>query len=175
MRLTVAAIRAARSDEALFRKLSAELERRMPSELHEDLDAFVSALANLTPGLRAMAATYHLDVSMALDDLGWHFANWHHRKYCDETSRGLWELEANEVAEVFDKAYQLVLPCWDAIGDMLAVDFKVFADWYYESPLVKGLRPLNIRLWEICEQFPDFRLFQFWLDYARKYPERVVE
>ena len=175
LRLTVAAIRRTRSDDKLLDKLFAELNSRLPSELHEDLDAFVSALEGLSPGLRAMAATFKLDVSMALDDLGWHFGNWHHRGYCDETSRGLWELEAIEVATIFDEAYELVLPHWDDISDMLAVKFDVFADWYCESELHRALSPLNSLLWDICERSPDFRLFQFWLDYARKYPERVVQ
>ena len=174
MRLTAAAIRTIRANQTLLDKLFVELNRLLPSELHEDLDALVTAFEGLSPGLRAMAATYQLDVSMGLDDLGWHFANWHHRAYCDETSRGLWELEANEVAQIFDQAYRLVLPYWDAIGDMLAADSKVFVDWYYESPLEKVLSPLNVRLWEICEKLGEDRLLQFWLDYARKYPERVV-
>jgi len=29
-----------------------------------------------------MAATCKLDVSMALDDLGWHFGTWTDRRYC---------------------------------------------------------------------------------------------
>ena len=175
VRLTISAILTAQSDKALLDKLSAELTRQLSSELHDDLDALVSALEGLSPGLRAMAVTYQLDVSMALDDLGWHFANWHHRLYCDETSRGLRELGANEVAELYDSAYQAVLPYWDAIGDMLAVEFKIFSDWYHGSELEKSLSPLNNRLWDICEQSKEFRLLKFWLDYARKFPERVVE
>src|ERR1700756_281944 len=99
MVLTINGIRASRSDKQLFDKLTAELTRRLPIELHDDLSRFVQEIQSLAPGLRAMAATFKLDVSMALDDLGWHFANFHHREYCNETSRGLWELEAEEVAQ----------------------------------------------------------------------------
>jgi hypothetical protein len=117
MILTVKAIRAARSDKDLFHKLAAELTRRLPVELHDDLDRFVVEMRSLPSGLRAMAATFKLDVSMALDDLGWHFANFQHREYCHETSRGLWELGATEVAQVFDKAYEFVLPfCLTILG-----------------------------------------------------------
>jgi hypothetical protein len=175
MVLTIKSIRATRSDKQLFDKLTAELTRRLPVELHDDLDRFVEEIECLPPGLRAMAATFKLDVSMALDDLGWHFANFHHREYCNETSRAFWELEAQEVAQIFDQAYQLVLPYWDQISDMLAVEFKVFSEWYYQSDLDKALSPLNCRLWDICEKSPEFRLMQFWMLHARKHPERYVE
>jgi hypothetical protein len=45
----------------------------------------------LPPGLRAMTAIYQLDVSMALDDLGWHFGNWPDRALREETLQGLKE------------------------------------------------------------------------------------
>jgi len=175
MALTVKTIRPCRSDNALFKKLTAELTSRLPCQSHDNLDRFVEELQGLPPGLRAMAATFKLDVSMCLDDLGWHFANFHNHAYCGETSRGLWQLEANEVAQIFDKAYQLILPYWDRISDMLAIEFNMFANWYYESELNTALNPLNYRLWDICEESKDYGLMKFWLDYARKYPGRVVE
>src|SRR5579862_1320102 len=175
MRLTINGIRSAHSDKELLDKLCAELERRLPDEVWEDRDTLVAHLRMLPPGLRAMAATHSLDVSMALDDLGWHFANWHHHEFCEETSRGLLELGLNEIADWFNQAYQLVLPHWDAISDMLAVDFKVFLEWYNDSPLEKALSPLNQRLWVICDDtLPDPGLMKFWVDYARKHPARVV-
>ena len=58
---------------------------------------------------------------------------------------------------------------------MLAVEFKVFSEWYYESELDKTLSPLNNRLWDICEESPDFRLMRFWMKHAREHPERRVD
>jgi hypothetical protein len=175
MVLTIKGIRAARSDKVLFDKLTTELTRRLPVNLHDDLDLFVEEIRSFPPGLRAMAATFKLDVSMALDDLGWHFANFHHREYCNETSHGLWELEAQEVAQIFDQAYQRVLPYWGQISDMLAVDFFVFSEWYHESELEKVLSPLNRRLWGIGDLSAEFRLMRFWMEHARKHPERCVD
>jgi hypothetical protein len=109
---------------------------------------------------------------MALDDLGWHFANWHHRPYCDETLHGLKELEAHEAAEIFSDAYVLAQPYWDAIGELLAESFQRFADWYRDSELEKALDPLNRRMWDLCQ--PDYGLMAYWLSYARKYPEKVL-
>jgi hypothetical protein len=175
MYLTITDIQGAASDKVLFDRLSGELANHLPPELNDDLGAFLAKLDDLSPGLRAMAATFQLDVSMALDDLGWHFANWHHRPYCEETSRGLWELGANEVAQVFDQAYQIVLPHWDAVSGMLATGFQVFSEWYPHSELEKALGPLNNRLWDICAVSPEFGLMRYWLDYARRFPERVVQ
>jgi len=72
--LSAADLRAAADDEALEALLLAELARRLPERLRAD-DACVAQLCRLPPGLRAVAATHPLDVSVHLDDLGWHFAN----------------------------------------------------------------------------------------------------
>ena len=57
---------------------------------------------------------------------------------------------------------------------MLAVDFFVFVEWYGESELEKALSPLNCRLWDIGDLW-EFRLMQFWMEHARKHPERCVD
>ena len=90
MSLTEARIRECASDDELFELLSFELQSRLPDGEGENLDTFVERLRLLPVGLQAMAAIYQLDVSITLDDLGWHFANWHHRSYCDKT---LWALD----------------------------------------------------------------------------------
>jgi hypothetical protein len=86
--LTPEIIAGTSSDEELLKKLLAELDAAVPAELHDDLDEFVDTVRDLPPGLRAMASTYQFDVSMALDDLGWHFASWHHHGYAQETGWG---------------------------------------------------------------------------------------
>jgi anaerobic glycerol-3-phosphate dehydrogenase len=58
MVLSAATIGACACDEELFDALCGELEQRMPSKLHQDLDCFVELLPTLPPGLRAMAATF---------------------------------------------------------------------------------------------------------------------
>src|SRR5262249_23326432 len=108
-----------------------------------------------------------------LDDLGWHFANWHYRPHCEETLRGLRELEIPEAAEIFAEAYALVQPHWDKISELLKEDFQDFADWYRDSDLEKALDPLNERMWAFCKR-TKFGLLSYWVPYARKYPERVV-
>jgi hypothetical protein len=113
--LTEQFIRACADDEVMFSALSAELRRRVASEfawddVDEEFESHVARIRACPVGLRAMAAVHPLDVSMTLDDLGWHFANWHYRPHCDETLRRLRELEITEAADIFAKAYALAQP-----------------------------------------------------------------
>ncbi len=163
------------SDETLFDQLTAELQRRLPFVVQEDYDLLVPAIRSLPRGLRAMASTHRLDVSMAMNDLGWHFFNFCDRPFNEEIVWGLRELEVVEVAEIFGLARGFVEPHWDEIGHLRANGRKAFADWYSKSDLKQTLNPLNSRLWAICELSKDYGLMQFWLDYARKYPDRLSE
>jgi hypothetical protein len=174
MKLTEAKIKACKNDQQLFKALTAELERQIPIGLREDLEIFVKHIRRIPPGLRAMAATHQLDVSIALDDLGWHFANHHHKPYCEETLWGLKELGARESADIFSASYRLVLPFWDEIGSLISKDFKLFIDWYNDSELEKALAPLNKQMYQLWESLKDYGLMKYWLIYARKYPEKVI-
>jgi len=69
MVLTESFIRACDNDDALFRAGP----EPAPRELDWDTKGHLARMRALPPGLRAMIAIYELDVSMALDDLGWHF------------------------------------------------------------------------------------------------------
>src|SRR5215470_7840941 len=92
------------SDDELFKLLGQELQNRISAQ--RGSPEFVSEIQTLPNGLRAMAATYELDVSLALDDLGWHFGNWHNQDLAEETARGLEELGARELAQVFRRAFE---------------------------------------------------------------------
>jgi hypothetical protein len=85
------------SDEGLFKLLGAELECRI--SVNRNSPAFLMEIQKLPIGLRGMAATYELDVSLTLDDLGWHFGNWHDLALAEETAHGLEILEAQELSD----------------------------------------------------------------------------
>lgn len=175
MSLSADKIKLAKSDRELFQLLSDELQRRLPKSVHEDRDALCVAMRALPPGLRAMAATHRLDVSMAMDDLGWHFANFFHPGLCDETELGLRELEAIEVVGIFQQARMEFERHWQMAGAGSLESLSRFKDWYAPSGLEAALDLLNRRLWEICSESPDYGLMQFWLNYARKYPGNLVD
>jgi hypothetical protein len=174
MKLTEAKIKACNTDKELFNEITAELERQIPVELKRDLKAFVNHIRRLPAGLRAMAATHELDVSITLDDLGWHFANHHYKPYCEETLWGLKELDAQEAAYIFSASFELVLPYWEKIGSLVNKDFKLFIDWYNDSELEKALAPLNHKIWNLLEPLEDYGLMSYWLVYARKYPAKLI-
>lgn len=172
MPLTIGQIAEATGHDRLFELIGLELTERLPNAEGDDLDAFLASTRRLPVGLRAMAATYQLDVSMTLDDCGWHFANWHHRAYCDETQWALRELDAFEHADLFAQAYAAALPFWDTIGGLVAEDFDDFVAWYPGSGLEAATMPMTEKLWTLQER--DNGLFGCWTRYARKYPERMV-
>jgi hypothetical protein len=173
MALTEEFIRKCTEDEALYRALADELERRIAPELSWDKDGHVERMRACPVGLRAMAAVHPLDVEMALGDLGSYFINWLHRPHCEETLAGLRELEIAEAAEIFGQAYAVALPHWATLEYLRKGDANEFGDWYGGSDLEKALEPLNDRMWEFCDRTKS-GLLSYWVPYARKYPERVV-
>jgi hypothetical protein len=85
MALTEARIRQCAGHDELLELLFSDLRTRLPPEEPFHMGRFLQQIRTVPVGLRAMAVTFELDVSMALDDLGWHFGNWGHRPYCDQT------------------------------------------------------------------------------------------
>jgi hypothetical protein len=177
MALTIAQLRKAKSDEEIFQILKAELNELFPPASREDNAVFLSRLQEAPRGLRAMAATFELDVSMALDDLAWHFVNHHDLDLCMETSNGLRELEATEAAELFDAAFAIVRSRWDELQIVAQKEDLGSAnahDWLDETGIQKQIDPLTQRMWKLLEQWRDHGLMHYWITYARTDPDRCV-
>jgi hypothetical protein len=175
MALTVAQIQAAKSDNELVRLLMAELNLLFPRELRKDPIVYLSKLQTAPQGLRAMAATFNLDVSMSLDDLAWHFVNHHDFNLYEETLRGLQELEAAEAAEIFAEAYSIMEPFWNELEAVASANnSENVHDWLDKNGIQKRIDPLNKRLWNLLNQWKDHGLMHYWIDYARKHPQQCV-
>lgn len=175
MALTANQILNAHSDADLLRLLQSELNLVFPIESRRDVPVFLSKLQTAPRGLRAMAATFELDVSMALDDLAWHFVNYHSLDWYEETSQGLRELEAVEAAELFEKAFAAIKPHWIELGGMVqGKDFSAIHAWLDAIGIQKLIDPLNKQMWKLLGQWPKEGLMHYWVTYARKYPERCV-
>jgi hypothetical protein len=168
--LTEAQIREASTHDALLNLIFSDLQLRLPDR-RPHLDGYLERARRIPVGLRAMAATFELDVSLTLDDAAWHFSNWYHRGYTEETLWGLWELEAFEYAELFGRVYDIALTYWDKIGAALGTDN--FGDWYHGSELEKATMPLTSRMWDLQEI--DKGIFGCWTKYARQYPHRLID
>ncbi len=173
MSLTLASIQAAADDNSLFQLLSDELSEQFPPELQQDRERFLLALKKAPPGLRSMAGTHDLDGSMALDDLAWHFLNHNDERFLRETVSSLRQLEAAEAAEVFLVAWDMVKPYLSEIRthDWEADELHEYLD---RTGIQEKVDPLSERMWAISARCGDLGLMQFWVNYARKYPERCV-
>jgi hypothetical protein len=173
MILNVAEIEAAKDDEQLFTLLSSTLGELFPPDLQGNREQFLAALAKAPRGLRAMAGMYDLDVSMSLDDLAWHFGNHSDERFLNETATSLRELEAVEVADIFVSAWEIVKPHLSEIQNK-DWEVKEFTEYLEKTGIKSKINPLNERMWAICSQAGKRGLMQYWLTYARKYPERCV-
>jgi len=171
--LSTESIREAESDEALFDLLSGELQRLLPDAVQEDRDIYHATLASLPRGLRAMAGIHFFDVSMAMDDLAWHFGNQNDERDLTETLDGLRELELTLVADCFEKMWEFMRPHMAALrsGDFGGKDFS---DWLLDIGAQSFAKPMNTTIWNYCKQAGDLGLLSCWPKYARKYPERCI-
>jgi hypothetical protein len=151
------------SNEEVFDLLCKELSRRLRDREGPE---FVGAIRKLPVGLRAMAATFELDVSICLDDLGWHFGNWHDEELAEETAIGLEELGAAELAGYFREAYGHARKYWSE----LASDH--WMEWYHGSALEEAVMPLNRAVYALLKERWS-GIFSYWVEYARKYPEKI--
>lgn len=160
----------ASEDEALFQLLSSEIARRIGDPEPDDLDALLVAIRKLPRGLRAMASTYDLDVSMTLDDLGFHFANYPSVPLAMETSAGLRELGASDAADLVECALSVARPYWAFIKS------PDFAATYANSPLEAALDPINVEFWRLYGPTSEreHSLLDLWPRYARADPDAVV-
>ena len=128
--------------------------------------ALAEEIRRLPPGLRAMAATHHLDVSLTLDDIGWHFLNFGHPSHVEETERGLRELGLPDVADMFREAYALIGPHLPEIrrpgGDYCAV--------IEQAGHTKRIDELSSQARTVLG---DQGIYRRWAAYAREHPGRV--
>jgi len=174
MALTIQQICSTNSEGELFKLLGSELQQLFPPELENDPVVFLSRLHAAPAGLRAMAVTYELDVSMAMDDLAWHFINHHSSlELAEETIAGLNELEASEAAEIFEEALAILKPHWEDLEN--ALQSKNARDWLDAKGIQNQMKSLNTRMWKQLEQFGENGLLSLWVAYARKRPERCVQ
>ncbi len=118
-----------------------------------------------------MAATHCLDVSMTLDDLGWHFGNHRDLKLYEETRNGLRELGLSEMAELFEEAYSIMAPHW---SEMIKLSADEWISWYSDSGVKKQIEPLDRSFSSLMDKLPHRSILDQWVAYTRRFPERVV-
>ena len=88
-------------DAGLLKEIQQLLTTTVAGDPYGDDGAFAASIAVLPPGLRAMAATHWLDISLTLDSITWHFGNFGEPQLIAETEAGLRELGLHELASCF--------------------------------------------------------------------------
>ncbi len=158
------------TDEKLLDEIFSALETSLgsdPDPYGED-GSYAAVISGLPVGLRAMAATHHLDVSLTMDDIGWHFLNFGEPGLVRETETGLRELGLEEMANCFVEAHAIVSPLKPEIND---------ADGFYESLETRGLmdriNELTNKASGMLPTLGGSPIYAAWVKYARAHPEKV--
>ena len=158
------------TDEDLLKELFATLSKSVDplANAYSDDGSYAAAIRHLPIGLRAMAATHHLDVSLTLDDIGWHFLNFGEPGLVRDTEAGLRELGLNDMADWFAEAYAIVNP--------LRPEIAAGGD-YDECLTIHGQMD---RIDELSQKARDKEptpnksaIYGAWVRYAREHPENV--
>lgn len=97
-------------DAGLEKELRTILTARAVGNPYGSDGDFARNLKSLPIGLRAMAATHWLDISLTLDSLTWHFGNFGEPGLVAATEAGLLELGLLELAWCFHEAKKLMMP-----------------------------------------------------------------
>ncbi|MGA8408863.1 MAG: hypothetical protein WB680_16925 [Candidatus Acidiferrales bacterium] len=160
----------AKDDAGLLKDIRELLTARAVGDPYGTDASFASNIALLPPGLRAMAATHWLDLSLTLDSITWHFGNFGEPHLVAETEAGLRELGLHDLAVCFAEAKELMLPL---LAQRTEADGGL-----YEILDLAGLRTradeLNERAWALDNLGPGKSLiYETWIRYTRQHPERV--
>ena len=126
----------------------------------------------LPAGLRAMAATYHLDVSLTLDDIGWHFGNFGAPDFVQETEAGLVELGLKDLAKWFAEAHSIVSSLRPALTED-ANYYEVIREAGVEERLGILNRMAIAGDTTAGSDVGGSAIFAAWVRYARAHPETL--
>lgn len=160
----------ANDDAGLKEELEKLLTARALGDPYSAEGSFATTIALLPPGLRAMAATHWLDISLTLDSITWHFGNFGEPKLVAETEAGLRELGLNELASVFAEAKELMLPLLSQRSEADGDPYEILE----RAGLKTRGDALDQKAWALDNLGPGKSIiYEAWIQYARQHPERV--
>lgn len=159
-----------KDDAGLKTELEELLTARAAGDPYSPDGSFSANIARLPPGLRAMAATHWLDISLTLDSITWHFGNFGEPHLVAETEAGLHELGLDDLASCFVEAQELMTP-------LLARRTEADGDPYEivkRAGLEKRADELHQRAWALDDRGSGKSvIYEAWIRYTRQHPERV--
>jgi hypothetical protein len=159
-------------DEHLLEEIFSILGKGVHADPYSDDGSYATAIRQLPVGLRAMAATHHLDISLTLDDIGWHFLNFGEAGLVAETESGLRVLGLNDLAEWFAEALRIMRPRLSEIkepGD--------YIERLTRHGCMQRINELTDKAHEkgteCGEQESGGPIYEAWVMYARRHPGEV--
>ena len=159
-----------KDDAGLQKELMKLLTARAVGNPYSTDGSFAGTIVLLPPGLRAMAATHWLDISLTLDSITWHFGNFGEPLLVAETEAGLRELGLHELALCFVEAKELMLPLLGQRSEADGDPYEILE----RAGLTARADELDQRAWALDNVGPDRSLiYEAWIRYTRQYPERV--
>jgi len=157
-------------DEKVLEALQAILTERIAGDPYSPDGSFAHQLASLPLGLRAMAATHWLDISLTLDSITWHFGNFGERGLVAATEAGLIELGLTDLAVCFREAREVVLPLLAERTD----EDKDLYDYYALKGCASIIEHLDNKAWGLKDTSDgESAIYDAWVRYARQHPERI--
>ncbi len=136
----------------LYERLAEEFSELTRDLNPADAEEWLSGTRLLPRSLWALASIYELDVSIHMDDLGWHFAHHYHWDTQQETLKALKVIGADDIAAVFEAALKVLKKHWLILGKIVNHKHIDFADWYPESELYEELGQFDLRMWELKDE-----------------------
>lgn len=159
-----------KDDAGLLKELFALLTARAVGNQYADDGRFAETIAVLPQGLRAMAATHCLDISLAIDSLTWHFGNFGEPKLVTETEAGLRELGLPELAACFVEAKELMVPLLAQRTESSGDPYEILE----RAGLGNRADELDRRALALDDLGPGKSvIYEAWIRYAREHPDRV--
>jgi hypothetical protein len=159
-----------KEDGGLLKELQDLLTARVSGDPYSEDGSFAENLAMLPSGLRAMAATHWLDVSLALDSITWHFGNFGEPRLVAQTEEGLTELGLHDLAACFREAKELMVPLLAGRTEEDGDPYEILK----QAGLEKRGDELDRRAWDLDKpESGDSVIYEAWVRYARQHPDRV--
>jgi len=159
-----------KDDAGLKKKLEDLLTASIHGSPYVPDSTFARDLAALPRGLRAMAATHWLDISLTLDSITWHFGNFGEPGLVAETEAGLRELELHELAACFVEAKDLIVPLLAQRNEGDGDPYEVLA----QAGLTERGEEIDRKAWAIDNLGLDKSvIYEAWIHYARRHPEHI--
>lgn len=162
-----------KDDAGLLDELFATLSARVSGNAYSSDGSFAEKLRLLPSGLRAMAATHWLDISLTLDSITWHFGNFGEPGLVAATEEGLTELGLSALALCFREAKELMVPLLEGRKEEDGDPYEILED----RNLRQTGREIDRRAWDLDKARDGSPsqsvIYEAWVRYAREHPERV--